>query len=83
MGGWNVVESNLFYLKKKELNYNISYSFYSGFIKFLEGYYILLITKRRKVGLIGPHVIYKIEDTSMIYIPNDSVRYTHPEEQRF
>lgn len=48
----------------------------------MEGYYIILITKRRKVAVIGTHVIYKIEDTSMIYIPNDSVRYTHPDESK-
>ena len=57
-------------------------SYILGFVKFLEGYYIVLITKRRKVALIGSHTVYKIEDTSMIYIPNDTVRYSHPEEQR-
>lgn len=31
---------------------------------------------------IGGHAIYKIEDTNMIYIPNDSVRITHPDEAR-
>ncbi|XP_014670628.1 PREDICTED: polyphosphoinositide phosphatase-like isoform X2 [Priapulus caudatus] len=54
-----------------------------GFVKFLEGYYIILITKRRKVGIIGHHTVYKIEDTSMIYIPNESVRQTDPEESRY
>ncbi|KAJ8315856.1 hypothetical protein KUTeg_008006, partial [Tegillarca granosa] len=54
-----------------------------GFVRFLEGYYIILITKRRKVAVIGTHIIYKIEDTSMIYIPNDSVRYTHPDESNY
>lgn len=54
----------------------------SGFVRFLEGYYIVLITKRRKMADIGGHSIYKIEDTSMIYIPNDSVRVTHPDEAR-
>lgn len=54
-----------------------------GFIKFLEGYYIILITKRRKVALIGYHTIYKIEDTTMIYIPHESVRVIHPEEPRY
>ena len=44
----------------------------AGFVRFLEGYYIILITKRRKVGVIGHHTIFKIEDTAMIYIPNDS-----------
>lgn len=32
---------------------------------------------------IGGHAIYKIEDTNMIYIPNDSVRITHPDEARY
>lgn len=43
----------------------------------------MLITKRRKMADIGGHAIYKIEDTSMIYIPNDSVRITHPDEARY
>lgn len=54
----------------------------TGFVRFLEGYYIVLITKRRKMADIGGHAIYKIEDTNMIYIPNDSVRVSHPDEAR-
>ncbi|XP_077276266.1 polyphosphoinositide phosphatase FIG4 isoform X1 [Temnothorax americanus] len=54
-----------------------------GFIRFLEGYYIILVTKRRRVAVIGHHTIYKIEDTSMIYIPNDIIRIFHPDEQRY
>ncbi|XP_061602667.1 polyphosphoinositide phosphatase isoform X2 [Cololabis saira] len=54
-----------------------------GFVRFLEGYYIVLITKRRRMADIGGHSIYKIEDTTMIYIPNDSVRVTHPDEARY
>lgn len=57
--------------------------FAAGFVCFLEGYYIVLITKRRKMADIGGHSIYKVEDTSMIYIPNDSVRVTHPDEARY
>ncbi|CDQ82664.1 unnamed protein product [Oncorhynchus mykiss] len=55
----------------------------AGFVRFLEGYYLVLITKRRKMADIGGHSIYKIEDTNMIYIPNDSVRVTHPDEARY
>ena len=55
----------------------------AGFVKFLEGYYIILITKRRKVGLIGHHTIYKIEDTVMISIPHESVKDNHSDEQRY
>ncbi|XP_012222338.1 polyphosphoinositide phosphatase isoform X2 [Linepithema humile] len=54
-----------------------------GFVRFLEGYYIILVTKRRRVAVIGHHTIYKIEDTSMIYIPNDIIRVFHPDEQRY
>ncbi|CAH1788511.1 unnamed protein product [Owenia fusiformis] len=54
-----------------------------GFVRFLEGYYIVLITKRRRVALLGHHYTYKIEDTTMIYIPNDSVRQPHPDETRY
>ncbi|XP_062896841.1 polyphosphoinositide phosphatase isoform X1 [Mobula hypostoma] len=54
-----------------------------GFVRFLEGYYIVLITKRRKVADIGGHSIYKIEDTNSVYIPNDSVRIAHPDEAKY
>ncbi|CAG9765575.1 unnamed protein product [Ceutorhynchus assimilis] len=54
-----------------------------GFIQFLEGYYVILITKRRKVAVIGHHTLYKIEDTTMIYIPHDSIRAVHPDESRY
>uniref|UniRef100_UPI00398E66EA polyphosphoinositide phosphatase n=1 Tax=Pristiophorus japonicus TaxID=55135 RepID=UPI00398E66EA len=54
-----------------------------GFVRFLEGYYIVLITKRRKVADIGGHSIYKIEDTNIVYIPNDSVRIAHSDEARY
>nr|CAH7715536.1 unnamed protein product [Callosobruchus chinensis] len=54
-----------------------------GFIKFLEGYYVILITKRRRVAVVGHHTIYKIEDTTMVYIPHESVRILHPDETRY
>jgi len=35
-----------------------------GFVQLWQGcYYMLLITKRRKVGIIGGHKIYAIEET--------------------
>ncbi|XP_075238567.1 polyphosphoinositide phosphatase FIG4 isoform X2 [Lycorma delicatula] len=54
-----------------------------GFVRFLEGYYLIVVTKRRRVAVIGLHTIYKIEDTSMIYIPSESVRIPHPDEPRY
>lgn len=35
------------------------------------------------MAFIGFHTIYKIEDTSMIYIPNNGIRVSHPDEQRY
>ncbi|XP_022104463.1 polyphosphoinositide phosphatase-like isoform X2 [Acanthaster planci] len=57
-----------------------------GFVSFLEGHYIILITKRRRVAVIGGHTIYKIEDSSMVYIPNDAcvaAKVPHPDEARY
>ncbi|XP_076064117.1 polyphosphoinositide phosphatase FIG4 [Oratosquilla oratoria] len=54
-----------------------------GFVRFLEGYYMILVTKRRKVAVIGLHTIYKVEDTHMIYIPNESVRKYHEDETKY
>ncbi|XP_060803876.1 polyphosphoinositide phosphatase [Amyelois transitella] len=54
-----------------------------GFIRFLEGYYIILVTKRRKIAMIGAHSIYKIEDTATIYIPSENTKPQHPDEQRY
>ena len=36
-----------------------------GFVKFLKGYYIVLITEKKKVAKIGRHSIYKVKDMTM------------------
>ncbi|VDO12023.1 unnamed protein product [Rodentolepis nana] len=43
-----------------------------GFIRFLFGYYLIVVTQSREVARIGEHRIYKIEDTKMLYIPRDA-----------
>lgn len=35
------------------------------------------------MAVIGSHTIYKIEDTATIYIPNESSKPPHPDEQRY
>ncbi|ESW07378.1 hypothetical protein PHAVU_010G125000 [Phaseolus vulgaris] len=45
-----------------------------GFIKFLEPYYMLLITKRRKIGTICGHNIYAVTKSEMVPIPHSTVR---------
>ena len=36
-----------------------------GFIRFLKGYYIVMITEKKKVAKIGRHNIYKVMDVVM------------------
>jgi hypothetical protein len=38
-----------------------------GFIRFLQGYYMILVTQRTKIGCIGGHFIYAIQGTQ--YLP--------------
>ncbi|KAL3684409.1 hypothetical protein R1sor_002431 [Riccia sorocarpa] len=45
-----------------------------GFRKFLEPYYIILVTKRRQIGTLCGHPIYGIEERQMIPIPHSSVQ---------
>nr|XP_043627168.1 phosphoinositide phosphatase SAC2 [Erigeron canadensis] len=45
-----------------------------GFIKFLGPYYMLLITKRRKIGIICGHAIYAITKSEILAIPNSTVQ---------
>lgn len=37
-----------------------------GFIRFLKGFYIILVTKRKRVSKIGLHSIYEVSKTEMI-----------------
>src|SRR6185369_1929689 len=39
-----------------------------GFVRFTEGYYMILITKRSPVALIGGHYIFHIDATMMVSI---------------
>ncbi|WRX27899.1 SAC domain - like 4 [Theobroma cacao] len=58
-----------------------------GFVKFLGPYYMLLITKRRKIGAICGHTIYAITKSEMIPIPNSPVQsnvaYSKDEKRSF
>jgi hypothetical protein len=53
-----------------------------GFTKFLEGYYLILVTKRHKIGFIGNHTIYTIKDTT-IYKISDGTKSSNPLESKY
>ncbi|KAM7277895.1 hypothetical protein ACFE04_005029 [Oxalis oulophora] len=46
----------------------------AGCIKFLESYYLILVTKRRQIGCICGHAIYSIEESQLITIPHVSIQ---------
>ncbi|OQR75685.1 polyphosphoinositide phosphatase-like [Tropilaelaps mercedesae] len=52
-----------------------------GLVRFLEGYYMVLITRRKQVAAIGQHAVYKIEETVMKYLPAKAP--SHPDEPRY
>ncbi|EGD78203.1 hypothetical protein PTSG_09081 [Salpingoeca rosetta] len=56
-----------------------------GVVRFLSGYYILVITKRRKVAMIGGHIVYRIEDMFMAAVYNTSLSNATipPDEKRY
>ncbi|KAI3737769.1 hypothetical protein L2E82_27781 [Cichorium intybus] len=44
-----------------------------GFIKFLGPYYMLLITKRKKIGVICGHAVYAITKSEILAIPHSTI----------
>ena len=55
----------------------------AGFIRFTEGYYILLTTKRSQVAELGGHIIYHVDDTQMIGIHHRHDGSASPQEQQY
>lgn len=58
-----------------------------GFIRFTESYYMLIITKRQQVAMVGGHYIYRVDDTELVPLTTgSSTRFMsnrNPEETRF
>ncbi|KAG0688069.1 phosphatidylinositol-3,5-bisphosphate 5-phosphatase [Pichia californica] len=42
-----------------------------GFIKFTKHYYLLVVTKRKEVAVLGSHEIYHIDETELIPVTNN------------
>ncbi|KAH8728708.1 SacI homology domain-containing protein [Phaeosphaeriaceae sp. PMI808] len=58
-----------------------------GFIRFTEAYYMLLITKRTQIAVLGGHYIYQVDGTEMVPLTTGSTsrfqKDRSPEEARF
>src|SRR5258706_2642858 len=55
---------------------------WTGFVKFTAGWYMVLITKRSVVALIGGHYLYHLEGTDMLPIALNHKVDNLVEEQR-
>ncbi|KAL1597833.1 phosphatidylinositol-3,5-bisphosphate 5-phosphatase [Paraconiothyrium brasiliense] len=58
-----------------------------GFIRFTEAYYMVLITKRAQVAMLGGHYIYQVDGTELIPLTTGSSsrfqKDRNPEEARY
>uniref|UniRef100_A0A915PWV9 SAC domain-containing protein n=1 Tax=Setaria digitata TaxID=48799 RepID=A0A915PWV9_9BILA len=54
-----------------------------GAVRFLEGYYLLVVTKARIVATIGYHEIYKIEEVILIPLAIEGIPVNNPDELRY
>jgi hypothetical protein len=60
--------------------------FFSGFVKFLGPFYMLIITELRKIGEIFDHPVYQVTKTSMVELANSKSRssfLSSKDENRF
>lgn len=46
----------------------------TGFIKFMESYYMIVVTRRRQIGTVCGHAIYSIEESQLITVPHSTVQ---------
>ncbi|KAE8395729.1 SacI homology domain-containing protein [Aspergillus alliaceus] len=51
-----------------------------GFIKFTGTYYMLLVTKRSQVAMLGGHYIYQVDGTELISLTSSSTSRLRPEK---
>lgn len=51
-----------------------------GFVRFTGAYYMLLVTKRSQVAMLGGHYVYKIDGTELISLTSSSSSRFKPEK---
>ena len=54
-----------------------------GFIRFLKGYYMVLITSRKRVGKILRHSIYQIKDMQLVPMFRNTSTLNRDDENRY
>ena len=56
-----------------------TYSGIAGFVRFTQGWYMILITKRQPVAIVAGHYIYHCDETSMRPISRNAPERTAEE----
>lgn len=54
-----------------------------GFIRFLENYYVIIVTKRSIAGSIRDKVLYKVEDSKMISLDTHPAKKSDKKEKKY
>ena len=54
-----------------------------GFVRFLKGFYIILITAKKKIARIGQHSIYQIRDTQMVPLFRSTTNANREDEAKY
>jgi hypothetical protein len=52
-----------------------------GFIRFTGAYYMLLVTKRSQVAMLGGHYVYKVDGTELISLTTSTAIWPRPDNQ--
>lgn len=52
-----------------------------GFIRFTGAYYMLLVTKRSQVAMLGGHYVYQIDETELISLTTSNSSRSRPDNQ--
>ena len=50
-----------------------------GMVRFLEGWYLLLVTRREPVGVLSGHVIFRVDETAMLSVSSSTLTVSKPE----
>lgn len=48
--------------------------FLKGCIKFLESYYLILVTRHQQIGSVCNHAIYSIDESQFLTVPHATVQ---------
>lgn len=54
-----------------------------GFVRFLKGYYLVLITERKRVGKLFRHSFYQVKDMQLVPLFRETTKQNRDDENRY